>query len=81
MRSYCIAQGTVSSLLGQTIMEDNRRKGMCVYMYEYMCVYIYIDRYDRVTLLFCRNWHNIVNQLYLIKNMLNKKQLSLRKLS
>ena len=31
MRSYCITQGTISSLLGQTMLEDNIRKGMYVY--------------------------------------------------
>ena len=37
------------------MMEDNIRKGVCV------CVY------DWVTLLYSRNWHNIVTQLYLKK--------------
>ena len=46
MRSCCIAPGTISSLLGQTRMED---KGI-------------ISMYDWVTLLHSRNWHNTVNQ-------------------
>ena len=35
-----IAQGTISNLLGQTMIEDNIRKGMCacVYIYTYVCV-------------------------------------------
>ena len=52
MRSYCIAQGTISNLLEYTMMEDNIKKS-----------YIY----DWVTLLYSRNRHNIVNQLYFNK--------------
>ena len=40
MRSYCIAQGTIFTVLGQTIMEDNIRKGMCMYIYICVCVYV-----------------------------------------
>ena len=29
MRSYYIAQGTISILLGKNILKDNVRKGMC----------------------------------------------------
>ena len=38
--SYCIAQGTISSLQEENRMEDNVRKGMCicVCMYMYVCV-------------------------------------------
>ena len=50
MRSSCTAQGPLASLLGQDVMEDDIRQGM------YMC--------DWVTLLYSRNWLNIVNQLY-----------------
>ena len=32
MRSYCVAQGTISSLLGWNMMEDNVKKRM------YICV-------------------------------------------
>ena len=32
--------------------------------------------YDCVTLLYSRNWHNIVNQQYLIKNTFLKKESS-----
>ena len=35
IRSYCVAQGTISSLLGQTMMGDNIRKGMCVCTYTH----------------------------------------------
>ena len=61
MRFYCRAQGSISSLLGQTTMEDHIRKGM----------YIYMD--DWVTLLYSRNWHNTVNQLYFNKKFLKDK--------
>ena len=53
MGSCCTAQGTITSLLGYTMMEGNIRKGMCVYMCVCVCV----------TLLYSRNWHNLVNQL------------------
>ena len=33
MRSSCTAQGTVSNLLGQTVMEDNIRKGNYTYVW------------------------------------------------
>ena len=64
MRSYCIAQGTISSLLGWIIMEDNKRKrrGVCV------CVWMT----DWVTMLYSRNWLNTVNQLYPNKNKFKK---------
>ena len=29
---YCTAQGTLSNLLGEIMMEDNMRKGMYVYV-------------------------------------------------
>ena len=51
MRSCCIVQGTISSHLWWNLMEDNMRKIMYVYMYDW------------VTLLCSRNWQNIVNQL------------------
>ena len=47
----CIAQGTVFSLLGQTMMGNDIRKEMYIYMYDW------------VILLYSRNWHNVVNQL------------------
>ena len=58
MRSYCIAQETMSNLLGQTLMEDKIRKRM----------------YDWVTLLCNRKWHNIANQLYFNKTLKMKKK-------
>ena len=47
------------------MMEDNIRKRI------YMYIYIYRERErerDRVTLLYSRNCHNIVNQLYFNNN-------------
>ena len=49
-----IAQETIFSHLGQTMTEDNIRKG-----FKYMCIYIY----GWITLLYSRNLHNTVNQL------------------
>ena len=47
---------------------------MCVRVCVHICTYIYVCMciYDWVTLLFSRNWHNIVNQLYSNKNFKNK---------
>ena len=59
-------------------MENNILKKnayTCIYIYMHMhthtymtkslwCMYMYIYMYDWVTLLYSRNWHNIVNQLY-----------------
>ena len=52
-RSYCIAQGTIFNILWQKIMEKNMKKN--------------INMYNWVTLLYIKNQHNIVNQLYLNK--------------
>ena len=49
MRPYCIALGTISSLLEMTMMENNIRE----YIYIYLC--------NWVTLLYSRNWR-IINQ-------------------
>ena len=49
MRSYCIAQRTISNLLRKNMMEDGMRKR------------IYI--YDCITRLYRRNWLKTVNQL------------------
>lgn len=46
MKSYCTAQGSISNLLEQTMMEDNVKKEMCIW----------------ATLLYGRNWHKIVTQ-------------------
>ena len=47
------AQGTLSSLLGWTMMEDHVRK---------ICIYIFIN--DWMALLYSRNEQNIVKQTY-----------------
>ena len=51
MRAYCTAQGTICNLLGQTMMEKIIKRN----------VYIRITEF---TVLYCRNRHNTVNQLY-----------------
>ena len=44
MRPYCIAQGTVSNLLGQNMMEDNIRKGIWVTLLQSRnCTTFYIN--------------------------------------
>ena len=47
VKQLYIAQGTIYNLLGYTIMEDDIRKGMCVY--ACVCVYIYMH----VCICFC----------------------------
>ena len=54
MRSCCIAQGTISNHLWQTMMEYNIRRRI-------------VYTYDWVTLLYSRNWYNVINQLYFNK--------------
>ena len=55
-------------------MEKNLKIHMCV------CIYIYIERereremYNRITLLYTRNEHNIVNQLYSNKEKKEEKK-------
>ena len=39
-----------------------------IYNMALIFIYIFIYMYDRVTLLYSRNWHNIVNQQYFNKN-------------
>ena len=55
MRPYSTAQGIISNLLGQTIMEDSMRKRMYIYMY------------DGITLLSAETGTTFVNQLKLKK--------------
>ena len=64
MRSCRRVQGTTSNLLGENMLEDNIRREC-----RYLC--------DWVTLLGCRNWHNIVNQKHFNKKMFKKKALPL----
>ena len=51
-------------------IEHDRRQyeqnnvSVCVYIY----IYIYIYIYDWVAMLFSKNWHNTVNQIYFNKN-------------
>ena len=52
-------QGTISDLLGYNMMEDNIRKRM------------YNVNINWVTLLYSRNWHDIVNQLQFLKRRKN----------
>ena len=49
---YCRAQGTISNLLGYTIMEKNALKNNV-----YMC---------QTESLLSWDWHNTANQLYLL---------------
>ena len=37
MKSYCTAQGSISNLLEQTMMEDNIRMCVCVYEIGSLC--------------------------------------------
>ena len=44
MRSYCVAQGTISSHLWCNMMEDNMRKRMYIFITESLCCRAEIDR-------------------------------------
>ena len=52
MRTYCIAQGTLLNALWWPKWEGNPKKRGYMYMYSWF------------TLLYSRNWHNSVKQLY-----------------
>ena len=51
------------------MMEDNMRKEMCTHTHTHTHTHIHthththIHTHDWVTLLYSRNWHNIINQL------------------
>ena len=46
---------------------------MYIYTHTHICIYTHththIYTYDWVTMLYSRNWHNIVNQLYFNKEI------------
>ena len=42
MRSYGTAQGTISNLLGQTMMEDTMRKRMCMCVCACVCACVFV---------------------------------------
>ena len=67
MRSCCTAQGTISSHLGWNMMEENVRKRMYVYMYDW------------VALRYSRNWQNTVNIMGKIKIIKKEKKMKLKK--
>ena len=59
---FPIAQGIISNLLGENMLGDSMRKRI------YMCVCVCLCVYGWVTMLYSRNWHNTVNQLYFDEN-------------
>ena len=58
----CIAQGTLPNILWQPIWEKNLKGNGYVYMYDW------------IPLLYSRNYHNIVNQLYFSTTLKNEKR-------
>ena len=69
------------------MMEDNMRKRMHVFVYTHVCTYVYVFIYVYmhmciiyvcvcvymwVTLLYSKNRHNIVHQLYFNKKRIKK---------
>ena len=42
MKSYCIAQGTIPDILGQTMMED-KKKNVCVCIIGSLCCTAEVD--------------------------------------
>ena len=75
MRSYCTAQGTTSMINhdGKEYKKKNMCVCVCVCVYIYICKFIFI--YIYITVLYSRNWYNVVNQLYSNKNF-SKRNLS-----
>ena len=60
----CIAQGTLSNILWGSIWEKNLKGNGCVYMRSW------------ITLLYSRNYYNLINQLYFNKTFENEKKKS-----
>ena len=56
---YCIAQGTIFSILLYPIMEknlsDSSSKNICVCVYIYIYIYIYVCIYNWITLIYTFN--------------------------
>ena len=53
MKIPLVAEGTISDVLGQNMMQDGMSKRMCVYVYVYVCIYVCM--YDWVTMLYSRD--------------------------
>ena len=49
--------------------KKKRKRNVCIYVCVCVCVCVYI--YDCFTLVYSRNWHKIVNQLYFNKKLKN----------
>ena len=62
-RNCCMAQGTLPNIMWWSIWEKILKKNGCVYLYNW------------ITLLYSRNCHNIVNQLYFSKTLKNAASL------
>ena len=56
MGTCCITQRTLHNILWWSIWENNLKNNGCLYMYSW------------ITLLYSKNYHNIVNQLHFKKN-------------
>ena len=68
MGTHCIAQGALPNLLWLSMWEKNLKETWSVYMFNW------------ITLLYIRNDHNIVNQLYFNKiNYTSIKNLKIKK--
>ena len=50
--------------VGVALKKKKKKKNVCVCVYICVCMCIYMCMYDWVTLIYSRNWHNTVNQLY-----------------
>ena len=68
MRSYCMAQG-IQSLRIEHDASQYEKKNVYTYMHDW------------VTMLYSKNWHNPVNQLYFNKNQKNPKKLHFKLLT
>ena len=64
-RKYPSTDEWIKKMCSYIYMEMILKKNVFIYIHTYicMCVCVCVYIYDWVTLLYSRNWHNIVNQL------------------
>ena len=68
MRPYCIAWGTIPSLLGYNMLEDNRRKGVCVCVYlSHIAVQQKLEQHCKATSKTGMNTHKKSNPNTILK--------------
>ena len=59
MQSCCIEQGTICNHLGRNMMEDNVRKGMCIYTYNRVTLLYRILQHFKSTIMKIKKKKNL----------------------